>query len=327
MIATLIAAALMSAPVANALEHNLNFDQGVDVSGLVKEMKKETKKVNHKSGFNARPLFDREERDCATVSFRPEDPATSERIRLESRIYREDCYDIPDHPRPPRPRDRQRLHSISSSDVSAMRRECRERWVRTETRHVRVEVSGRGEMLPWERDVFQVCLQGQWLTAHTIDASHKYTLDTPGWNGDTVFARAISKARSNPDPNGIQAAFGFDQETGNFSLQLRDRWLEYYEGENVTFEVRLVRYHKNWFDSTALKKELTLPAAELNRVNFADYVSELSGDLAPGKEYYVKWRFKRVGQVSNDKWQDFRETGKVKYEGAAIKALLTVSAQ
>ncbi|MFH2203411.1 MAG: hypothetical protein ABIJ96_09875 [Elusimicrobiota bacterium] len=326
----ILAAAMLGAPAADALEHNLNFDQGVDVSGLVKEAKKEVKAAGVNSKFEARPLFRREERDCATVSFRPGDPMTSERISLESRIYEEICYNIPDAPRHPRPHprkgdrigDRRPNHSYNAKS-----RECHERWVSTERRQARIEVSGRGEMLPWERDIFQVCLQGQWLSAHVVDASHKYSLDVPGWNGDTVLARALSKNRANPDPNGIQAAFGFDQETGSFSLQLKDRWIEFYEGEKVTVEVRLVRYYKNWFDSTALKTEITIPAAEVHRVNFADYAQELSGDLKPGKEYYVKWRFKRVGQISNDKWQDYRETEKVTYEGAEIKALLTASVE
>lgn len=327
-----LAVLIFAAPAVHALGSNLNFDQGVNVSAVVKEVKGKVKAASYRDGFrDARPLFNREERDCATVRFRPGDPTVSERIRLESRIYREICYDYPDPPRRPRRprRPRVRKHSVKGEkgEFQAARRECHERWERTERRQVRVEVLGRGEMLPWETDTFSVCLQGQWLSARSVDSSHEYSIDTPGWSGDMVTARAIRKRRSQPDPFGIaQTTFAFDPAAGNFKLELGDRWSEFYTGETVTFTMLLKRYHKNWFDGTVLNKEITLPAAEAYTINFADFASELTGDLKPGKKYYVKWRFRRIGSVSKDDWQKYRESGKAHYEGKEFKSLLSVRA-
>lgn len=290
----------------------VDFDQGIDVTGVLGELRGEAAHhryddpfrddYRYRDGHRYSPRFGRTERDCATISFRPDDRLVSERVYLESREYEERCYEYPD-------RD------------GRTRRNCHEEWVRTYRRNARVEIVGRGEMLPWERDVFEVCLDGDWLTGYVRDASHKYDLDMPGWRGDTVVAHAMSKAQAEPDPHGIRAEhFRFDKEAGNFMLGLADKWAEYYQGETVRLTLKLKRYHKNWFDSTVLTKELDLPAGENYAVNFADYASELSGDLKNGKKYYVKWRFKRVGQVSKDSWQDYRETGKAKYEGATVKA-------
>lgn len=315
-----IAALILAASSTRALEHN--FDQGVDIGRVVREVQKNAASKTSKIKVqDARALFDREERDCSTISFRVDDPMRSERIRLESRIYREHCWQVPDYPRPPR--NPRRYAGESKGSFNAQRRECREEWVRTERRNVRIEISGRGDMLPWERDIFRVCLQGQWLSAHVVDASHSYSLDVPGWNGDTVFARATGKTQSNPDASGIQErAFGFDAGTGNFVLEMGDRWNTYYTGETVAFTIKLRRHHKNWFDSTILEKEIVLPAAEAYRIDFAQYVEELSGDLKPGKHYYVKWRFRRIGSVSKNDWQPYRETGKSQYNGAEIQGLM-----
>ncbi len=326
--AAMIAALLFSAGTASALETPLNFDQGVDVSGIVQELKGEAQEVTTLDVKGA-GAYNREERDCADISFGPNDPTTSERIMLESRIYEYRCYGGGRRPYPyPRdpyyPRrgvDRGRIPRIPPPDIGRRRgQDCYEEWVRTERRRARVSVSGRGEMLPWERDVFEVCLQGDWLTAHVRNASHKFDIETPGWRGDTVMASAIRKIRSQPDPYGIkETAFGFDEGVGNFVLELADRWIEYYEGEKIGLTLKLRRYHKNWFDSTVLEKKIELPASASYRINFADFVAELSGELKPGKKYYVDWRFKRIGQVSKDDWQKFRETGKVHYRGEPVK--------
>lgn len=325
--ATVAAAMLLGAGTVSALETPLNFDQGVDVSGVVQELKGEVKKANFGGPLDGIGAYSREERDCADISFGPNDPTTSERVYLESRIYEWRCYGDRGrrYPRDPyyprRGIDRPGVPYIPPPDIGRRRgRDCYEEWVRTERRRARVMIQGRGEMLPWERDVFQVCLQGDWLTAHVRDASHKYDLEVPGWRGDTVMANAIRKTRSQPDPYGIkETAFRFDEGAGNFVLELADRWIEYYEGEKVGFTLKLRRYHKNWFDSTVLKKEITIPASATARINFADFVGEVSGELKPGKKYYVEWRFKRIGKVSKDDWQKYRETGKAHYQGEPVK--------
>lgn len=242
------------------------------------------------------PAFQRTERDCATFVFREDAPALSQPVTLVSREYREECHYGP-----------------------RGERWCREVPHWTERRQVRVEVAGRGKMLPWERDVFEVCLYGRWLSASVVDGSHEYAIDADGWGG-LVRARALRKARSKPDFAGLMAErFAYDDSSKNFVLELRDRWPEHYQGERVGLSFELKRQRDNWFDETVLKKELSLPTAAAYTLKLADFIGELSGTLKSGKDYYLKWRFRRLGQVSSDKWVPERETEKAAYRGPTLE--------
>ncbi|HBL15845.1 MAG: hypothetical protein A2X36_03380 [Elusimicrobia bacterium GWA2_69_24] len=304
-----------------ALETPLDFDQGVDASALAGELQTQAKEGDGlKAAEFARATF-REDRDCTTFSFGPQDPLRSERVELRSAIYEWVCYPDPYYPNPPNyPYPPNQPPYYPRPRVQAGQN-CQERWVRTEHRSVRMEISGRGEMLPWERDVFEVCLQGQFLNAYVTDASHKYDLDVPGWSGDLVQARAIQKTAAEPDPAGIQAeSFLYDAEGGSLVLSLRDRWAQFYKGERVRVQLVVKRDVPNWFDETALDKELELPAADAYKLRVADYASELRSDLKPGKPYYAEWRFKRVGQVSKNSWQKKLETARAEYQGKPVPA-------
>jgi len=300
-IGALAAAGLFFAGFASAAETpSVGFDSGIDVPGMVENLKEEAQAASIEPG-EYKPLFDRTERDCVTISFHPDDPLTSERVHLESRMYRERCHTWTDH--------EGRSH-----------RECHDEWVRTERARVNIRIEGRGEMLPWERDVFEICLDGNWLHAWTVGASHDYDLDVPYRDG-TIEARAGRKIASNPDPRGITAAdFAFDPGSKSFKLKLADRWSSHYQGEKVRFELKLRRYYKNWFDNTVLKTEVELPAAEAYSFDFADYLDQLDGEIKKGKEYYAEWRFKRVGKISKDSWQKSQESGRDKFEAETIRS-------
>lgn len=279
--------------VLASAEPVVDFDR-IDAAGIVGELRQTARKSPGLDNRKVRTTSWRTERDCAHISFGVNDPLRSESIELESREYRDVCY-------PSGPNGGQN---------------CYEQVYRSERRRVRVEVFGRGEMLPWERDVFLVCLDGSWLSASVVDASHAYELEVPGWRDDLISARAKHKTRSEPDPYGIVGDLTFDGPSGNFLLTLRDRWARYYASEPLVLELTLKRHHKNWFDETILTKEVTLPTAESYSVRYADYAAELKDKLKPGKKYYVNWRFKRSGSVSKNSWQKHRETDKVDYQGA-----------
>ncbi|MBI4679297.1 MAG: hypothetical protein HY748_17115 [Elusimicrobia bacterium] len=248
----------------------------------------------------ARPVMLRTERDCVTVSFSPDEPPVSDRIRLYSREYREVCHTGPNG-----------------------QHYCHEELAWTYSASVRVQVTDRGPMLPWERDVFWVCLDGRWLEGDVIDASHQYSLKWQGTSYDaTLLAKAGAKTRSLPDPNGITAAApAYDGVAKNFILELADRWGEYYNGDQTVLTVQLKRNRPNWFDDLIVEKEISLPAAKTYAVRFADYAAEFSQSLKPGVEYYVNWRFKRVGSVSKDKWMKYRETGKSAFGQPAVSGI------
>ncbi|MFH1726026.1 MAG: hypothetical protein ABII00_15570 [Elusimicrobiota bacterium] len=296
---SVVAALLLSVRLAAAETPAFDLDQGVDIKGVLEQVRQEAEEAPELTENHVGPLRYHTEEDCATFSFAANDPLTSESILLESRIFEERC---------------QPRHDGGE--------DCHEYWVRTERRRVRVRVSGRGEMLPWERDIFRVCLYDNWLSARVIDASHEYTVDTPGWNYDIVEARAGAKIASEPDPAGVYAeSFGFDPASGNFALTLRDRWASYYEGESLGLEIRLVRHHSGWFDGTVWKTELDIPiVGEPFMINFADFADEFAHKLRDGKLYYVKWRFKRIGQVSKPTWKGWWKTGQAAYQSGSSLA-------
>ena len=111
-------------------------------------------------------------------------------------------------------------------------------------------------------------------------------------------------------------AFAFDSPSKGFELALKDRWASYYAGGSIVLSLTLKRERAGWFDDTLLEKELSLPAAESYRVRFSDFASEFSKPLEPGKNYYVQWKFKRVGAVSRPTWQKQKETATAAFPGA-----------
>ncbi len=270
-----------------------SFDQGVDIHAVLGELKESAKEDRTEvKGVAAK---NRTESDCVVFSFTPEEPTLSDSVLLESRVYEQRCYPTGDRGQ-----------------------SCHEEWVRTERRRIRMQILDRGPMLPWERDVFRVCLDGHWLDARVLDASHEYALRLPGsWSGGTIEAKAGAKTPANPDPAGIRVeSFSFEAASKGFELALKDRWASYYAGEATALSLTLKRERAGWFDDTLLEKELSLPAAEAYRVRFSDFASEFSKPLEPGKNYYIQWKFKRVGAVSRPSWQKQKETPTAAFPGA-----------
>lgn len=295
LLSSAVAAAFLCGGPAQAQSRALpDFDQGIDARGALEELR------HRRPGPDeswAHPNFYRTERDCTLIAFKATDPLVSPRVTLESREYQERCY-------PGGPNGE---------------RHCRDEWVWTERRHVRVEIVGRGAMLPWEEDSFEVCLDGRWLSARVHDASHEYSLAE---RGDTFIARAGRKVPALPDPVGvINESFTYDGGKGNFVLSLRDRWASYYAGEQTVLKVKLRRHREGWFDDTLLEREFSFPAAETYAVNFAELASQMNPKPQNGKKYYVEWRFKRVGKISKDKWQKSWESDKAVFGQASASGL------
>jgi hypothetical protein len=177
-------------------------------------------------------------------------------------------------------------------------------------------------MLPWEKDVFWMCLDGSWLSADVIDASHKYALKWQIGAEALLAAKAGEKTPSYPDPNGIAAAAPrYDADSQGLAWDLSDRWSPYYgKGEQTVLSFQLKRSRENWFDALVLEKEVALPPAPAYTVRFADYASELQEKLQRGAKYYVNWRFKRAGSVSRDAWMKYHETDPGVFAPSAVRS-------
>lgn len=312
LIAGSAAGALLLAALPAATEkYEVDLDQGADVGKVLEHAREGALTMTWDDAALYRPSRRyRWTEDCARISFAASDPPVSERFLLESRLYRTRCREYTD-------------------EDGRRREECRERFVRSERRRVRIEILDRGRIFPWERDVFRVCMKDTYLDARVIDASHRYDIMLPGYYGDTIEARAGDRVRTDPDPAGIYLdSFRSDPAARNFRMLLGDRWESYYRGERTVIALKLKRHRTLWFDDTVLEKEISFATTETYGVRFADYANEFQRKLEPGSEYYVKWAFSRLGRVSKPTWQGDWQTQRLKFDpGAGVYVMAGVPAQ
>lgn len=270
----LMAAVLASVSVAQAAP-SVNFDKGVDAKAFLSQAKKEAKA--DKTDFKAAGLKYRTERDCARFTFSPDGPTTSEAVWLRSTEYYEECHQTGD------PR-----HGGG--------RYCREVPRYTHRERVQLELRNRQKLFPWEKETFEVCLDGSWLNLYSIRTAHEYKANRSG--GDYVLNAGARKAMD-PDSNGIEASAPAAQDKA-VAVTFKDRWASYYTGEKVKIKASLKREVEGWFDPTLKEVEVEFDAAEAYTLDFNAYAKDFSEALKPGKKYYVEWGFSRHGKVSKD---------------------------
>lgn len=79
--------------------------------------------------------------------------------------------------------------------------------------------------------------------------------------------------------------------------------------------IELKKHVPMWADEVALKKEISLPTAEVYAIDFADYAREFAKDLEQGQEYFVKWGFTRIATVSKDNYNEGGDTYRARFQG------------
>lgn len=268
----LMAAVLAAVNTASAAP-TVDFDKGVDAKAFLSQAKKEAK--GDKTELKGAGVKYRAERDCARFTFSPDGPETSEAVWLRSTEYWEECHQTGD------PR-----HGGG--------RFCREVPRYTHRERVQLEVRNRQKLFPWEKETFEVCLEGSWLNLYSIRTAHDYKASRSG--GDYVLNAGARKAMD-PDVNGIEAAAPVAQDKA-VAVAFKDRWASYYTGEKVKIKASLKREVEGWFDPTLKEVEVEFDAAEAYTLDFNAYVKDFSEALKPGKKYYVEWGFSRIGKVS-----------------------------
>lgn len=270
-----IMAALAAAVCATAgyAAPSADFDKGVDAKAFLSAAKEAAKQ--DKAPIETKQLKYRAERDCATFSFAPDGPTVSDVVWLRSTEYDEVCDQVGD------PR-----HGGG--------RYCREVPRYTNRERVQLELQGRQALLPWEREVFEVCLEGRWLNLYGLQVGHDYKANRVG--GHYTLSAGARKAM-NPDAAGITADAPVTKGQA-LEFTFKDRWASYYAGEKTKLKLTLKREVEGWFDPTLLEKELELDAAGAYTVDFNAWVGDFKEKLKPGKKYYVDWSFTRVGKVS-----------------------------
>lgn len=266
VVAALGVAAAQAAPA-------VSFDDGVDAKAFLSEAKKAAKA--DKTDLKAAGLKYRAERDCARFTFSPDGPTTSEAVWLRSTEYDEECTQTGD----PRHGGGRFCHEVP-------------RWTHRE--RVQLELRNRQKLFPWERETFEVCLEGSWLNLYAIRTAHEYKANRSG--GDYVLNAGARKAMD-PDVNGIAAGAPTAKDKA-LAVEFKDQWASYYTGEKVKIKAALRREVEGWFDPTLKEVELEFDAADAYTIDFNAYAKDFSEALKPGKKYYVEWGFSRIGKVS-----------------------------
>lgn len=240
-------------------------------------------RLSHDDGplFQGSPLdsgfySSRRTTDCRKVRFAANGATLSQPVRLESRFYRERC----------------------SRDSEGNRR-CEEQYVGSERRTVTIRVEKRGRMLPWEEDVFNVCLSGTQLDVKAVEASHQYRFGMPDMREDLIVATAGDKLPTNPDPAGIRLE-AFSTGSQSFSAAFSDQWASYYAGEDIVLSLEIRQNKRFWSDETVLRKDVRISAQDSYSIALA--MTEFMKRPESGQKYFLKWSFQRLGRISKPTW-------------------------
>ncbi|MFH1724609.1 MAG: hypothetical protein ABII00_08305 [Elusimicrobiota bacterium] len=262
----------------------LDSDQmDVDVKAIVAQAR-EAAREDSAEDQGARVAY-RSTRDCAYFRFEPNGPAVSESVVLTSTEYVEECFGDREH------------------------RHCHEVPRYTNRERVQIELRDRKELYPWERETFEACLDGHWLSVYTVSVAHEYSESRVG---GYFTLTAGKKVPMNPDRDGIAA--GAPKVSGaGFVAEFQDRWASYYEGEDVVIKAALYEVVPGWFDRKVAEAEISFPAAGRYAIDFS---GETGDKLKAGKKYYVYWGFKRIGEISKPTYVKRGKTEQAVYSPA-----------
>lgn len=287
----MISAILTVALTAGAMD----FDQGVRISEVMGQARQSASSMAP-TPVRARNYY---ERRCGYFSFGPQDPPTSQTLRLYSTEWRRECY--------PRGGDPRR---------GGGGWDCYDRPGYTYSEDARVSLTERKPLLPWETDSFEVCLEGPWLDIYIGETAYQYRRAGSGaFHGDFRMAPGEKRAEK-PDPSGI----AFQSYSQGLVLSLSDRWAAYYKGEQTGLKVKLK--DNGWFGgSTVVEAELTVPSAASYQIDLAALARQAGKALKAGDKYYVEYRWRRVGPTSKNDWMKEKKTDKTHYQPAAIEGV------
>lgn len=287
------------------LNAEINFDKGL--SGT--EMKRDIVSVGVPDVKYGVPGSVRYTKDCARFTFGPSDgEIMSEKVWLRSDEYRTECYTT---------------YVPGPNGQQVPQQNCHENHYMTYHRQAQINIKPR-KLLPWEKEVFEVCLEGNWMDLYTIEAGYKYKVKQVGY-GDTLFELYPEyKIKTKPDLDGLNyVEFKYNKDTGKYKFVVKDKWFNEYAGEKVYIKIELKKDKANWFDSSLGTKEFTFNVAPVYEMEFSE--DELvkpqnnsdenykGGDekLFETRGFYLKWGFKRIGEISKDTYMDKGETSRV----------------
>ena len=243
-----------------------NFDQGIDLKSVGESLSAVPAEVPAAQGkyVNRRDWS----RDCVRFTFSGPD-LESPKIRLISRETVEECYQNPD--------------PHAGGPV------CHTTLGQTRYAVTQVKINSR-ELLPWESEKYDVCLEGPWLNFYERLAAYDYKVADKYVSGVNVYELAAQKKVPTPaDPEGLYV-ISADISAASQKFVVGDKWAGYYAGDTAKITVKLKKDVPFWFDSVVVQKDFDFAPAQSYEAGFAQ-------NLAPGK-YYFEWGFRRQGAVS-----------------------------
>lgn len=281
----LMIAALAISGLAAAASAQVNFDRGFDLKEVVSAAVSADPAVPAVPGSKIGSYS----RDCVRFTFGPEDSgALSPKVYLRSIESETVCHTV----MVPGP-----------NNTQVPQQQCYERPGMTWYEYGQIKMADR-KLLPWEKESFDMCLQGPWLNLYANSTGYRYTAQREGHSGYTLFTlTAHEKQPMRADENGVNyAEFAF--RDGKFVFRASDKWAREYAGEKTAIKVELYKDNA-LFDSFKGEKEFLFDAADSYEMAFAEGdLAKPEADPADGlrgaKKYYLKWGFKRVGAVSKD---------------------------
>lgn len=283
---------------------DVNFDNGVN-----------TNKVITDSSYMPLPGVKygvpgsiRTTRDCARFNFGPSDnEIMSDKVWLRSEEYITECYTT---------------YVPGPNGQQVPQQNCYERLNQTYRSQAQINIKQR-KLWPWEKETFEVCLEGPWLDIYTVEAGYKYKISKNGYN-DVLFVLSPEyKIAMNPDLEGINyTEFIYNKDTKKYTFKLNDKWAKEYVGEKVKVKIELKKDIANWFDSSLGTKEFTFDVSPDYLIEFSedelikpnnnvDDTNRSSDKLFETRGYYLKWGFSRIGNISKDTFMDKGETNRV----------------
>lgn len=301
----LIAAVLLG--FAAAAKAEINFDQGVDVKAALEQASEKSADLPVADRYIGHSRYTR---DCVRFGFGPSDTEQlSEKVWLRSQEYIEDCHT----------NYVQQCHTVTGANGQPQQvcntvpqTHCYERPGQSWREAVQVKVETR-KLFPWERDSFEVCLEGPWSRFYVNQAAYKYSVGKTG-NYETLYTlKPGNKVAMDPDKNGLEAV-EFSLENGKYTFKVNDKWAKEYAGEKVAIKVDLYRQISFWPDSYKGEKEFVFDAANGYEMTFTekDLQKAVADDNYRGpKKFYLKWGFKRLGAISTDDFVKKGETDSI----------------
>ncbi|MDP2864628.1 MAG: hypothetical protein Q8O90_00095 [Elusimicrobiota bacterium] len=323
----------------------INFDQGIDVKSVIEQAVNSDLKGPYPYYGPYRVRYSRE---CKSFSFGPSAFAqASERAYLNSTEYIEECLFVPNPPvTPPAPNPN---NPPKSGQPKAYNQPgypgaypgnpndfgphgnysypgtqygqqgtwyCHERVSQTFRATAQLNIAPR-QLYPWERESFDICMEGNRVELDTRSSPYRYSEHREGMYDITFNLTPNYRTPTAPDSNGLYST-EFSYKEGKFTLRAGDKWAREYAGEKVMVKVELFKDGFLFFNSSKGEKEFTFDAAagydlvfaEGDMVQNKDFADD-SSDMRGPKKYYVKWGFRRIGGVSNNEYVNKGSTDKI----------------